>query len=202
MGTAASRRPGRRYRGRDAVLSRGPGKWQRAILADLEVQPEGVILGYILDPGTGDVPTCAGYSARQRAAKKKYGKKWDRDPERDPEREKKIPIETQDRRETVGGTRRSRSPHRPPPADRMGGGVAVTLSLPAWEKHAFLRRSPTNWCASTRSPEGYGSLSWRWGGLHSDPAGRAGRLAGSLRHYILCFEPDNIAIIALIPLTH
>ena len=49
-------------------MSRGPGKWQRAILAELEAQPEGVILAYILDPDTADVPTNAGYSARQRAA--------------------------------------------------------------------------------------------------------------------------------------
>ena len=49
-------------------MSRGPGKWQRAILADLEAQPEGVILAYIPDPDTGDAPTLAGYSARQRAA--------------------------------------------------------------------------------------------------------------------------------------
>ena len=49
-------------------MSRGPGRWQRAILADLEAQPEGVILAYIPDPDTGDAPTCAGYSARQRAA--------------------------------------------------------------------------------------------------------------------------------------
>ena len=49
-------------------MSRGPGKWQRAILAALEAEPEGVILAYILDPVTGDVPTHSGYSARQRAA--------------------------------------------------------------------------------------------------------------------------------------
>ncbi len=37
-------------------MSRGLSKWQRAILADLEAQPEGVILAYIPDPDTGDVP--------------------------------------------------------------------------------------------------------------------------------------------------
>ena len=49
-------------------MSRGPGKRQRAILADLEAQPEGAILAYIPDPDTDDAPTLAGYSARQRAA--------------------------------------------------------------------------------------------------------------------------------------
>ena len=49
-------------------MSRGPGKWQRAVLTALEAEPEGVILAYIRDPDTGDAPTCAGYSARQRAA--------------------------------------------------------------------------------------------------------------------------------------
>ena len=49
-------------------MSRGSSRWQRAILTALEVEPEGVILAYIPDPDTGDAPTCAGYSARQRAA--------------------------------------------------------------------------------------------------------------------------------------
>ena len=38
-------------------MSRGPGKWQRAILAELEAQPEGAIFAYIPNPDTGDVPT-------------------------------------------------------------------------------------------------------------------------------------------------
>ena len=49
-------------------MSRGPGKWQREVLRHLVAQPEVVILAYIPDPDTGDAPTLAGYSARQRAA--------------------------------------------------------------------------------------------------------------------------------------
>ena len=50
-------------------MSRGPGRWQRAILAALEAEPEGVILAWIPDLDTAAAPTNAGYSARQRAAK-------------------------------------------------------------------------------------------------------------------------------------
>ncbi len=37
-------------------MSHGPGRWQRAIFAEFEAQPEGVILAYIPDPDSGDVP--------------------------------------------------------------------------------------------------------------------------------------------------
>jgi len=50
-------------------MSRGPGRWQRSISTALEAKPEGVILAWVPDPDTGDAPTLAGYSARQRAAK-------------------------------------------------------------------------------------------------------------------------------------
>ena len=34
------------------------------------------------------------------------------------------------------------------------------------------------------------------------PTAPLGRLTGNLRHYILCFDPDNIAIIAHFPLSN
>ena len=48
-------------------MSRGPGKWQRAILAALEDYPEGFVLAH---PRCPDARlTKANISARQRAAK-------------------------------------------------------------------------------------------------------------------------------------
>ena len=48
-------------------MSRGPGRWQRAILAALEAQPEGFTLAHLRCSGAR--PTKADISARQRAAK-------------------------------------------------------------------------------------------------------------------------------------
>ena len=48
-------------------MSRGLGKWQRAILAALEDHPEGFILAHLRCSGAR--PTKADISARQRAAK-------------------------------------------------------------------------------------------------------------------------------------
>ena len=48
-------------------MSRGPGKWQRAILATLEDHAEGFVLAHLRCPGARI--TKADISARQRAAK-------------------------------------------------------------------------------------------------------------------------------------